>query len=225
MNAVAAAKPGVSFYLTQGTVEVKPVKGFEDYSGPPPILRFLEFDGLENIDMMDRLRDFPEERTAEDTLRKLLPDGIGPVRRSLVTALAALYRTMEEHGPFDGVLGYSEGATIAATLLLDELERCRADGSEPSLKCAIFFAGWPPLMVNRDTLVLADTDSEVIDVPTLHVIGSKDPFLDGVMALYNICDSDSAMLFDHGQGHIIVRDELTLKELAVKVHRLIKECQ
>jgi len=225
MKAVAAAKPGVSFHLTQGTIETKPPKVFEAYFGPPPILKFIEFEGHENLDMMERLRDFPEERTAETTLRKLVPHGIGPVRKSLIKALDALYRTMDEFGPFDGVLGYSEGATIAATLLLDERQRCRAAGTEPSLKCAIFFAGWPPLMLDRDHLVLADTDHEVIDAPTLHVIGSNDPYLAGVMALFNVCDSDSRIMFDRGQGHIIVRDEKTLKELAVEVHELIRECQ
>lgn len=226
MKAVTAAKPGsVGFHLTQGTIDATPPKGFENYFGPPPILRFLKFEGVENMDMMERLRDFPEERTAEHTLRKLLPEGIGPVKKSLINALEALYRTMDEFGPFDGVLGYSEGATIAATLLIDERKRCEAAGIEPSLKCAIFFAGWPPLMVDRDTLVLNDTDDEVIDVPTLHVIGSSDPYLAGVMALYNVCDSDSRMMFDHGQGHIIVREEKTLKELAVKVHQLIRECE
>lgn len=223
MKAVQAVNPAADFYLTQGNIPVKPMEGFENYFGNPPLLRFLAFDGLENMDMMERLRDFPEERTAEATMRKLLPSGLGPVRKSLVNALEALYQTMEEHGPFDGVLGYSEGATVAATLLLDEQQRCKAAGTEPSLKCAVFFAGWPPLMVDRDTLVLGDTDEEVIDVPTLHIIGSNDPYLAGVMCLYNVCDSDSRMLFDHGQGHIIVRDEQTLVKLAVKVQKLIKK--
>lgn len=33
-------------------------------------------------------------------------------------ALDYLYQIIEEEGPFDGIIGYSEGATVAATLIL-----------------------------------------------------------------------------------------------------------
>lgn len=224
MDAVEAVVDNVTFHFTQGTVEGA-APGFEEYFGSPPHMKFLDFEGFENIDLLDNIRDLPPMETYEETLRSILPDGIGPVRKSLVKSLESLYKTMKEHGPFDAVLGYSEGATIAATLILDEQERCKAAGTEPTLKCAIFFAGWPPMMLSRDNLILSDMGTELIDIPTLHVMGSKDPFLAGVMTLYTVCDSDSAILFDHGKGHILPRDEPTLKEIAVKVRRLVKECR
>lgn len=33
------------------------------------------------------------------------------------------------------------------------------------------------------------------------------------MALYNVCDPDSAYLFDHAKGHTLPRDKETVKEL------------
>lgn len=34
------------------------------------------------------------------------------------------------------------------------------------------------------------------------------------MALYAMCDEDTATLFDHGKGHTVPRDGQTVKELA-----------
>jgi hypothetical protein len=34
------------------------------------------------------------------------------------------------------------------------------------------------------------------------------------MALYNVCDSDIAEIFDHGKGHMIPRDAVTVTELS-----------
>lgn len=33
------------------------------------------------------------------------------------------------------------------------------------------------------------------------------------MALYNVCDADRAVLFDHAKGHTLPRDKETIKEL------------
>ena len=62
-------------------------------------------------------------------------------------------------------------------------------------------------------MVLSDTETEVIDIRTCHVVGADDPYLHGPMGLYNVCDQDTAILFDHGNGHTIPRDVQTLKEL------------
>lgn len=132
--------------------------------------------------MILRIRDFPEAATAEDTLRELLPDGqstIDSVVASAKICFDALFRTLDEQGPFDGVLGYSEGATIAATLVLEDKRRFEEQGIPRSIKCAIFFAGWPPMRMGGGAPILADTDGEVIDIPTVNVVGSQDPYIDG----------------------------------------------
>jgi hypothetical protein len=45
-------------------------------------------------------------------------------------------------------------------------------------------------------------------------VGSLDPYLAGSIALYNICDMDTAYLFDHAKGHTLPRDKETVRELA-----------
>lgn len=60
---------------------------------------------------------------------------------------------------------------------------------------------------------LADECEDFIDIPTCHIVGCKDPYIHGAMALYDMCDPDSAELFDHGKGHTLPRDERTIGEL------------
>jgi hypothetical protein len=57
----------------------------------------------------------------------------------------------------------------------------------------------------------------MIDVPTCHIVGCKDPYIDGAMALYAMCDEDTATLFDHGKGHTLPRDAQTVQELAAAI--------
>ena len=60
-------------------------------------------------------------------------------------------------------------------------------------------------------------------MPSIHVIGSEDPYLQGAMGLYNLFDEDTAILFDHGKGHTIPRDARTLKELGDTIREAMKK--
>lgn len=88
-------------------------------------------------------------------------------------------------------------------------------------KCALFFAGWPPVRIvdGRVQTLLADEHDGMIDIPTCHIVGCNDPYIHGAIALYGMCDEDMAILFDHGKGHTVPRDELTVKELAETIER------
>jgi len=80
---------------------------------------------------------------------------------------------MDEEGPFDGIVGYSEGATIAGTLLLHEQLLQEKHGRTPMFKFALFFGGWPPMKPTLDGIVLADESELMIDVPTCHISKSS----------------------------------------------------
>ena len=45
----------------------------------------------------------------------------------------------------------------------------------------------------------------------------------GSMALYNVCDADTAYLFDHAKGHTLPRDKDTVKELGDVVRKAIDD--
>jgi hypothetical protein len=47
--------------------------------------------------------------------------------------------------------------------------------------------------------------------------------LHGNVALYNVCDPDTAFIFDHAKGHTLPRDKAMIKELGDTVRRMIEE--
>lgn len=137
-------------------------------------------------------------------MRELMRGGIGSVptadidgnsgNQSAQEALDYLYRIMEEDGPFDGIIGYSEGATVAATLILHEQRRFEMDGTPPMFKCALFFAGWPPMNPELDSIVLADESDLTITIPTCHV--SKLHHF-GDLSLHKLVANFNVLQLDH----------------------------
>ncbi|EHK96645.1 putative Uncharacterized hydrolase C22A12.06c [Glarea lozoyensis 74030] len=220
-------------HFVNGPVDAFPPEGFEDFFGPGPHYRFIKPAAAEKggSDVLDRIRNFPKGATPEDQMHT--DSGIDVDSESDTSsinecgdqsaqeALDYLYHIMEEEGPFDGIVGYSEGATVAATLLLHEQKRFEEEGIEPMFKCALFFAGWPPLTPELDSIVLADESELIVTIPTCHIIGSLDPYLAGSMALYNICEMDNAYLFDHAKGHTLPRDKDTIRELGDTIRLMI----
>ncbi|KAI1198453.1 serine hydrolase FSH [Nemania serpens] len=220
-----ASDESASFHFINGPCEAIPPPGFEDYFGKPPYFRFIEPDEkeTEDTDILTRIRDFPQCDTPEDTMRELFKEGVASSLLSTRRAIKFLIKIMDEEGPFEGIIGYSEGATVAGTLLLAEQELFERTGRQPMIKCGIFFAGWPPLDVKTFAMVLSDESDTMINIHTCHIIGSLDPYVAGCLALYNICEPDYAHIFDHGKGHTLPRERVVIKELGDVIRTMIAE--
>lgn len=179
-----------TFFFTHGPCKATPPSGFEDYFGPAPHYRFIEPDVVESHgqsgDVLSRIRDIPECETAEDTMRALLrgnmnEDGsdtgseggtstpVASAHRSTDNAIKYVLQVVKKHGPFDAVIGYSEGATVAATMLLHQQRMQKFWGKKPLFKYGIFFAGWPPLDPKTHDIVLSDESDERIETRSLHI--------------------------------------------------------
>lgn len=165
------ADKSASFHFIQGPYEVAPPLGYEDFFGGPPYYRFIVPSEVneDTTDVIERIRDFPQLETPEMTMRELMTYGVAKTDDSARRTLEYLYEIMEKEGPFDGIMGYSEGATIAGTLLLHEQMREELEGRIPMFKCALFFGGWPPMTPTLDGLVLSDESDLMINVPTTHI--------------------------------------------------------
>jgi hypothetical protein len=169
-----------------------------------------------------------ENATPEEKIRLFLQN-LRPLEGSLERALERVFRVIDEEGPFDGVLGHSEGTAMAATVLLEEKRRFHTMGRPKQFRYAIFFNGFPPLVPGKNQYLLADDKERMgipdqdcsIDIPSLHVLGSLDPWVCGSLALYNVCAADKAALFDHGGGHSVPRDSRTIKELGAAVRKMM----
>ncbi|KAG6049141.1 hypothetical protein E4U17_006919 [Claviceps sp. LM77 group G4] len=220
----AVEKRGLArFKWINGGHAATPPPGFDEYFGPGPLYRFIDFDGVSELDdILSRLREIPQGTTAEDAMRRLVGDRSSFKATAIQDTLDRLMMILDEDPEITGILGYSEGATVAASLILEEQRRYVEQGRARRIKNAIFFAGWPPVRLVGDTVecLLADECDTVIDIPTCHVVGCNDPYIDGAMALFSMCDEDSALLFDHGKGHTVPRDPRTLQELVSVVNEV-----
>ncbi len=138
------------------------------------------------------------------------------------TLLDRLYRICKDEGPFDGIIGTSEGASVAATFVVDYLKRHARKEIQQSLKCAVFMSGGPPALPNGLGYYLADDHGQIITLPTCHIIAHNDSLIDGVFALYHLCDETSATIVDHGRGHVVPRDPYSSKLMIKGIRDLIE---
>lgn len=89
-----------------------------------------------------------------------------PVYIGLEQTLADLHELSISHGGFDGVLGWSQGATVAAIMAAVQ---CNQHGYDFGLKWAIVCGGFRP----GDTEIKRWFENK-IDLPSLHVVGKKE---------------------------------------------------
>lgn len=121
--------------------------------------------------MISRVRQIPDGQNPEDVMRDLAGDR-ALVWRNHKEVMAYLYDTLEKNPEIAGIIGYSEGAAIASTFILDEERRLQEEGRPRRIKCGLFITGWPPLSPERG-IILSDEDEDMIDIPTLHVVGAN----------------------------------------------------
>ncbi|PHH61343.1 hypothetical protein CDD81_477 [Ophiocordyceps australis] len=225
INEMEKSTPG-RFKCINGFQATKAPRGFEDYFGAPPLYKFFERDGASAVNrFVEALRDFPPGLSPEDSIRLFIEKQDEPYDcEGFHKTMSQLHKVIADDPDIEGILGYSEGAMVAATLILEERRKWEREGVPRRIKCGIFFAGWPPVRVidNVVEYLLADECEDVIDIPTCHVVGCKDPYINGSMALYDICDQDQAVLFDHGKGHTLPREPQVIRELSTAVNASIR---
>ncbi|CAA94571.1 Esterase C25G4.2 [Caenorhabditis elegans] len=82
-------------------------------------------------------------------------------------SVAAVVKFIEENGPFDGLLGFSQGASMVHLLIakaqLGEIKL-------PGIRFAIFFSGFLSLSSKHDSLTLL----RIKEFPSMHVFGDAD---------------------------------------------------
>ncbi|KAI1372417.1 serine hydrolase FSH [Hypoxylon crocopeplum] len=113
---------------------------------------------------------------------------------------------VESLGPFDGLMGFSEGGTVAAMMLVEDARH----GSFGGLKCAVFFCAAPPFdpdLARTGVIKYADPDRDgvLMTIPSAH-IWSQTAGADEIKvhrALSQLCDEQVREVFLHDLGHDI----------------------
>lgn len=110
---------------------------------------------------------------------------------------------VKTQGPFDGLMGFSEGGTVAAFMLIEDMRHPFGE-----FKCAIFFSAAPPPdpdAVRSGIVRHVDhaTDGVLLKIPTAH-IWSNVVEIDSTRAhrpLAQLCDEELRQEFIHDLGH------------------------
>lgn len=118
---------------------------------------------------------------------------------SVLSARAHLVNKLRAEGPFDGVLAFSDGAALAATVMIHDASICHHefDGIDPTpasqhFKFAIFIASFPPYdSTGRKRLDVRLAGGPQIHCPTIHIVGNMDPFRSLARLTQELCDRDT----------------------------------
>lgn len=150
--------------------------------------------------------------------------------KSCLRALYDLEKLVDEDGPFDGVMSFSLGATLASSFIIYKLrQNKRKELISPTFRCAIFFSGGIPEEMSENGLerrVMSwQEDGEVIQIPTAHIWGANDHmYPDFGKVLSKLCQEEQKAVFIHPGGHEIPgpKDEHTLQEAIRVIKRTIE---
>ncbi|KAI4166489.1 MAG: hypothetical protein LQ348_007800 [Seirophora lacunosa] len=167
-------------------------------------------------------------------------DGMGPYRRWISEAgdeegkvRPLLQKTMaDDGGTFVGVLGFSQGARLALGLLREQQEG-RADAIE-DFGFGVFICGtYPPLGLSSELFPVTPTvqfetqrwdgaHEGIIDVPTVHVVGDRDPYAPKSRLLVRCSERSSRTVMEFDIGHhlpVKPADTQRLADRMVRLHR------
>lgn len=125
-------------------------------------------------------------------------------------ALELLRDIIDEDGPFDGCIGFSQGAALLGSFLLSYQALDRF--SPPPFRLAIFICGSSALSVSemdgswsRINPQELEGKNRRIKIPTVHIYGRKDPAYQESLNLKNMCEPRNRLEYAHGSGHDIPR--------------------
>ncbi|KAG2458719.1 OVCA2 Esterase, partial [Polypterus senegalus] len=117
--------------------------------------------------------------------------------QGLEESLEVVSRAMQEQGPFDGILGFSQGAALVAMLV--GLQEQSADPRfQPGFRFAILIAGFASLCEQHARFYALP-----IHLPTLHVFGETDKVIPEAMSRKLLPAFQEAVVFTHAGGHYV----------------------
>ncbi|KAL8965895.1 MAG: hypothetical protein Q9183_003631 [Haloplaca sp. 2 TL-2023] len=166
-------------------------------------------------------------------------EGMGPYRRWIDEdgdergqVRPLLQRTMaEDGGNFVGVLGFSQGARLALGLLHEKQEKKAEAFTEFGF--GVFICGtYPPLGISSALFPATPTvqfetqywevkHQSILNMPTVHVLGYKDPFLYKSRLLAQCSEPSSTTVMGFNMGHhlpVIPADTLRLANKLIALY-------
>ncbi|KAK6221251.1 oxidoreductase [Colletotrichum tabaci] len=135
--------------------------------------------------------------------------------RQKETAMELLKVYVQQTGPYVGVLGFSQGARAAASVLLEQQRRPFV----PYDMFGVFLCGTYPLFVEEE-----GGDDDKIRAPTFHLVGLFDPWKPASEALIESCaEGSTRKVVRYPGGHHLPNAPETIQNIATMVIDLWKE--
>lgn len=128
----------------------------------------------------------------------------GSIYHGAHVSFAHLRDVMMNQGPFDGLMGFSQGGTMAALLTLLQARQQMLTGLEP-LKCCVVIAG----LQSRAHEHQKAYDDLPVGCPMLYVVGERDPLRSKSIVLAHHFRNPTILF--HPRGHVVPK--LTEREL------------
>lgn len=164
-------------------------------------------------DLPDFLNDI--ERSAINSTEVLAWLKDDPVNNSYQipeTTINYLHDYILKHGPFDGIVGFSQGAGVAGYLVTDFNNLLRlTNDQQPELKFFMSFSGFR----FKPEEYQEQYDRHPICIPSLHVQGELDTVSEPakVKALYDACQDGTRTHLMHKGGHFVPNSRGFLKKV------------
>lgn len=133
-----------------------------------------------------------------------------------------VYGVIRDHGPFDGVLGFSQGSVLSVALMLHHAELHPEAAPNALFRFAILFSIPHLPDVDADGTPLSFGK---IRVPSLHVCGEADEdwFEHSKETFEKNCEEGSARMIIHEGGHLIPKDRPTVDKILEAIGELLQE--
>jgi predicted esterase len=114
-------------------------------------------------------------------------------------ALDVVAKALENEGPFDGILSFSQGACLGAIITILQ---AAGDKRFENLKFAILAAGYKSRTEQHQKLY---TNNNKVNIPTLHIIGDSDQVINREMSddLLQYFENENTTVARHDLGHIL----------------------
>lgn len=125
-------------------------------------------------------------------------------------ALDTVKSAYQEHGPFIGIMGFSQGAGVLGAILSRYNEIVGDDKALSYLKFALFYSGFIYENEGMDKYY-----AKKIEIPTLHIMGELDTVVSNDRTKKLISQCTDATILHHPGGHYVPSTKALLrKEIA-----------
>lgn len=146
-----------------------------------------------------------------------------PPGEDLARAIEHTHKFMDREGPFDAVMGFSQGSALAASLVIHHAQTHPHDA--PLFNLAVFICSDRPYEATGTKYIAANPGEYPITIPTVNIVGKQDHIYDLSMEVYKLCEPSQAVFFDHGQDHRIPFDGENTLGMTAAVEQGIQKAQ